>query len=1308
MHKTICYKCGAFVDRNIEICPECGELIFKPDTEIHRLKNNIDAFKHSVSIKLDSFSRQISEFEQKMSLLNSQISDKTAAEQEGVLSEKPKTEADTTLPEEEIIPAVAETEPDKTEKEEILAESYSEQTVPPIEPVASIEQEAIISEDINYETEKTQQITQTEQSEGQTIKQDIQEHIETVPQKVAADQKPLQKPKEPRVSFIDKLKANKELMTVVTETFAPVIQLAEFTKDMYLKSKEKKQLPVFFMTLAGILAMLFGFGYLMQLSTSYLGEYSQFAKILIGFATSFAILFWGIKSEKKGEQYHGFSSALIGLSTALNYMLIYFLSQVPFASSALIGFILILSNTVLAKILAIRYETRTVALISLAGGAFAPFYLSADSSLPLYLFYLWLLTVGGIYLSKRLKWDSLAVVSFTISTIVIELSVFALDFGLSFVIDGLLFHAFAYLFIIYALIRNRSITSSISSRQAGLIAGSIALLIVNLAQLYLSEDDLRPLGYILLANAGVFIISLAVLFKKLQAKLKLLFFIIAASFAGFAVPALFDADYMGVAWLSEALVITYLGFSFNLRSVRNESLVIWAVAIVKIASTASGFYFFEGEHFLTYSFINFLALWIGLIFLWVISYKYKESLNRFESKVLAVLKNLCLLLTYFLIISASFYQPSELSLVICIGSTFPIIYIAYRQKLSLGISVSYLVFFGLNILLFTESWEILKYENDSLFNTGSLGMVLISSFLTGFYFWHKLVFKTPIEKINTAGILKTQGNISSFSAIIFIAIISVFCFKELAALAFLPFLLVSEHLAQKAKFKFSRRIHQLYFYLTFLYAFSLGLLYILDDKGTEAVTLLNIGILPVIWLSKYFSLYILKKRSDAHSHLKLKKEESLFAILLAFSAYAYSYIFLDEYFMAMVPVGMFAYLLYFKKRKLPAAELTIYLQYIALIIVFIVTGVKNGSFRFGLLPLHGKIYFIETAAMLWGIKLLYQKFKVESKGSKTGSVLRDVFYAIVPFSFLSPVNRLFPEYLAIALWGSAFVAFMMNRFLKKKYLLVEFYAAGIIASILSLTDTQNIYSPVAGFVIAALICAIDIKQIEGKRYFNQLKAFSLAWLYYFSIAFGLFSYNLTQQLSTSASIAAISFIAFSLGSQFSIRGFKFNTFVLRYLSYAAALISALWMLNNQAQTVSIITFSVLALIYIADIYKIRSKNINQHKAFGFTLDTILCHLFIIACYANISNKAVFSTLLIIHAISLLFNSIIIRFKNLIWLSIAVFAGALIKLIAYDLQNLSMGEKVFVMIGSGAILLGASFLYVKLREKIQLKQIENNE
>jgi hypothetical protein len=127
----------------------------------------------------------------------------------------------------------------------------------------------------------------------------------------------------------NKVKAPKKrepsaLAVFVQEFLLPLTNGLELMTGVYTKYKSEGKLPIFFMTVAGILAILFGVGYLMQYSFQYLGIYESLAKIVLGFLAALISGAIGMKLHAKGENLKEYASALVSLAVILNYLMIFF------------------------------------------------------------------------------------------------------------------------------------------------------------------------------------------------------------------------------------------------------------------------------------------------------------------------------------------------------------------------------------------------------------------------------------------------------------------------------------------------------------------------------------------------------------------------------------------------------------------------------------------------------------------------------------------------------------------------------------------------------------------------------------------------------------------------------------------------------------------------------------------------------------------------------------------------------------------------------------------------------------------------
>ncbi len=973
---------------------------------------------------------------------------------------------------------------------------------------------------------------------------------------------------------------------------SPLASLWEFVGKYYNQYKEKNQLPVFFMTLAGIGALLFGFGYLMQLSISYLGNLSELIKITFGFACSTGITWWATRLYQKGNKYEDFCSALMGLSVALNYLFIYFLSNLsnvnPELSSPLTGFALIMGNTTFAIIIALRYQTKIVALLSLLGGAFAPFYLNTDGASPLYFIYLWILCASSIYLARKIKWKTLGIIGFITSSSIIELSVLNDVNSFSLGVYTIIFHAFAYLFIWFSLFNDKRIADTLNKSSVVLITGNISVFLFNLYYLFADAGYYSILGWVLLANALIFFPGLWSYKKDIARPIKLLLLVIAGTFVAFAIPALLDKHLMGLFWSIEALGLIYLGYNFALPSVRKEGYLLFLIALIKTILTFGDIWFMNGNHqLLTSGYLNLLALGPLIGMLVFIFKKYESQSLEFEKRLLTNFKNSAIvwfLISYLLTAACFTYNWLAFASVMV---ALAIIIIGYITKLHFSRGLGYLVFVA--SVVYSALHAIIHISttwNASLFTSGYANLVGIGIFLLAFMGVH---FQLHARKPNLFMREKSANNHHTFNwlAIWFTALFLVTAFHEIGNYAF------------------------------------------------------NLIIIPMF----------------AFIYLGYNKK----SIFIEYLGIAYA---------SIMMIG----------------------------IAFSISEI--GSFRFTLQPLWGKIVMIELLFSMWFLRLFYAKLAPGSNMAPMMDKVREVFYWIVPLLILSPVKRHFPEYLPLALWGSALIIFFIYEATKRKSLIIEFTLIATAAALWGLFPDNYWATVMTSLLVLGLV--IIIKQGYNKTTCmkSEFSHVFVATPYYLGACLFIIVSDVISS-DASAFIASSLFFSIMVIFRTHIAPLQNNFLVSFWLSlFLAAVGIGLTYLEEPASTqlISLAPFIPIGFI----LYGNNSVYTNHRKTTWLALIFIL-HSLIFIGYSLIIAETILTVTIILHAIALLFNSLKIHSKPLVWMSVAFFAMAILKLYIWDIAHFSMLQKVFVFVLIGALLLGASFLFVKVKDRFELPE-----
>lgn len=393
-----------------------------------------------------------------------------------------------------------------------------------------------------------------------------------------------------------------ELQEIVTESsssfleesLGPIGTLLNQLKGVYFKYKRENKLPVFMLTLAGAIILLFGLGYLLQYSVvNYFGALNPIFKVTIGYVASFVLLAFSLRLYQRKPAFDEYAAALIGLSFSINYLLTYFLHSIDSSSvitTAAVGFVLIVLNTGLSVFIALKTRSKIVAVISFLGGAFAPMYLESSGNPTFYLSFLFLLNLAAHYLSKKLDFKEINLSASLISLAILEAIVLKVGAGpfWKYAMYLTFIHLFSYWVVYVNLIKNKQPKTELDAKSLGLIAAAISLLVFNMY--YVSEQFQQSnWGFVLLLSVLIWAVASKLYWHVLNNQLKTFFVSVTSAFAILSVPAILSHELFTVAWAIEGILLVQFGFAFKLQKVRKEGLVLFALSILSIYSHITDF-----------------------------------------------------------------------------------------------------------------------------------------------------------------------------------------------------------------------------------------------------------------------------------------------------------------------------------------------------------------------------------------------------------------------------------------------------------------------------------------------------------------------------------------------------------------------------------------------------------------------------------------------------------------------------------------------------------------------------------------------
>ena len=375
------------------------------------------------------------------------------------------------------------------------------------------------------------------------------------------------------------------VLALLSPYLGPFLALFEKFIGVYQYYKKQGKAPVFFMTATGVAALVLGFSYLLQYSFN---EYlSVGGKVAIGFMASIAITAGGIWFTRKREDMSEYGSSLIALGIILNYLCAYFVGPYYDLLPEVVGFSLFVGITIASYIIALLFEARIVAVVTLLGGATMPLIMDhVDQSPLLYLSFLFVLTIATLHLSLRIRWQQLAFVAMVLSAGMIEFSVsnlpieFAGSYGLIMIIHGF-FYAFGYYSLrgLSASNTTNNTTSNTITAARLIIVTSNLMFFLYICQQLSSRGD--QLGVIFLVNAFLWLSAFLVPSKLFRYSIgseeyravQAVALLHIGLLVGVAVLILSSPDMMGLIWSLEGLMLLYLGGRFKYTSVRVEGYI---------------------------------------------------------------------------------------------------------------------------------------------------------------------------------------------------------------------------------------------------------------------------------------------------------------------------------------------------------------------------------------------------------------------------------------------------------------------------------------------------------------------------------------------------------------------------------------------------------------------------------------------------------------------------------------------------------------------------------------------------------------
>jgi len=417
----------------------------------------------------------------------------------------------------------------------------------------------------------------------------------------------------------------------------------------------------------------------------------------------------------------------------------------------------------------------------------------------------------------------------------------------------------------------------------------------------------------------------------------------------------------------------------------------------------------------------------------------------------------------------------------------------------------------------------------------------------------------------------------------------------------------------------------------------------------------------------------------------------------------------------LVALPLMMLLLYRSARfQLPFTEGLAWMLWLLPLLQISISAQEVGSMRFTVVDWVGKLAYLESFALLWLVSTFYTRYYAASNKAQAAKPLRVLFYLLIPVCFLPGVLRHAPMWLPTVLWISATISFLLFRWKDLKALYVEqmmlsatAFASIVVAALMhvGLSTTQVLVSLCAGLAYFAMI----VIHFDGLRLRDQLHPYRplfIAALYFAGFSVFIVVTHIVGSVAAGLLLLQL-YIAAVVWYYSSFQPIRNQLGYWYQAVLAIPLLMIMIVVVKHDPGLATLLLWPSVLLSLAQVH-MKPRHFSVLKDFkgSHAAKLVFAHLCLLAVYTLSLSiwyheyfQATWSVLLILHATLMLFESLWPRFAILLRVSAAVYLFTALKILLYDLHDLSMIEKVAAFVCMGCVLLFAAYFFQRLKTKM---------
>ena len=1062
---------------------------------------------------------------------------------------------------------------------------------------------------------------------------------------------------------------NKFFLTIIgflLNRFALVISpvqslLSKFVK-LYQHYKEQGKAPVFLMTVAGLITLTFGFAYLLQYS--FHAYFNDALKAATGFIIGAGIIGAGALLARKQTDFSEYAASIVALGVIFNYLTAYFIGPYYGIVSPGFAFSVLMTVTVVSFALAIIFETKVVAFITLIGGILMPFISGNNESIGLvFLLYLFVLSSANLYLSYKINWPALAQITIVLSLSSIEY--IGISQSVNPLVTILVLTGFFYSYAYFWSFNGLQIKEKISRYDLTFMVSNLFYFLYAMLQLSTSYTVIASVFLLHALLLGAIVVSLRLLSTRLAPVYLLMMALLLAT----SVFVLAPLDVGSVIWALEGLVLVFVGFHYKHKLIRAEGYAVYVIAMIVLLwqlLSAPNIFSSGIKEWYWFNLVAFGALSFAAYQL--VSY-FKVQANRYELKALTVQNEIYTLWGALALSYTFFVLVPDFTQILLIVPAIWCFYRVAQSKLRFAQFVGYVY---VVVLALAIPFEMFKVDTTILSMQRVSGWIMLSELLFGMW-----VLNFIYDRYKITG----RGQ------------------------------------------RLSEKLHDLVYFSPLLFLV-LSLIQISDyyDKGFSALTFdyvwldfLIIGALLVLGfklVDKTEKVLVSKSNIPARTVIA----ETLSLYLTTFFLYTVAILF-AEWMYNLVAIPMILLLYRAAKKELVFTEILAWAHFALFALLTIQSHQALGNLHFSEQLLSTQIAWAEVLISAWLMQSVYERADFKQQGYEVAVKLRIGVYLLIPLLFLPRVFRLYTEYVPVFIWLSFAISWVMYKKLALVELLKQLtilYFVAVISTVLIVGaavsgsyQSAGLIALSAGVLVLAVFHVVERSFVSHKAValpsLEIYKSLILSSPYYFVFAIGAFSYAFSQNI-------ILALLAMSLGLLYLMqerraRPLMRDSIMFAYLLSATGLvIITLLVFLTKKSSPSLIIIDLLAVIALWYLIhaKLTVNTISQQKYLSVNSQYWLFHAVVFIAYTGMLNllfsdwSVGTSIAMLLHAVIVLFLTLSERYKALLRLSVVLYAFTATKVLFHDMNDFSHIHKVIALMCMGSILMLAAYLFQKIR------------